>query len=67
MSLKNSIPISDKFNLTIEEAAKYFSIGENKLREMIKEADCDFVLYVGRKALIKRMKLEVALNKVTYI
>ena len=28
----NDVPIWEKYTLTIEEASKYFRIGENKLR-----------------------------------
>ena len=31
-SNNNDVPISEKYTLTIEEASKYFRIGENKLR-----------------------------------
>ena len=31
------VPIWEKYTLTIEEAAKYFRIGENKLRDDIVE------------------------------
>lgn len=47
-----------KINLTIDEAAKYSNIGKNKIRELIKEKDCDFILQVGTKTLIKRVKFE---------
>ena len=50
----NGIPIWEKQNLTIEEAAEYSNIGASKLYEMIKNPRCDFVLHVGRKKLIKR-------------
>lgn len=52
------VPIADKMNLTIQEAAEYSNIGENKLRELIKAKDCDFTLAVGVKILIKREKFE---------
>lgn len=61
------ISIEHKFNLTIEEAALYFNIGQNKLREMTKESGCDFVLFVGKKTLIKRKKCEQYLNEITFI
>lgn len=57
----------EKYNLTIKEAAQYYNIGENKLRELIKEQDCDFVLYVGKKVLIKCKKFEKYLDTVTYL
>ena len=57
----------EKFTLTINEAAEYFNIGRNKLREMVKEPDCNFVLYIGKKTLIKRQRLEDYLNNLVYL
>ncbi|MBO5448166.1 MAG: excisionase family DNA-binding protein [Ruminococcus sp.] len=48
------VPIYEKQNLTIEEAAEYSNIGQNKLRELTAEENCRFVLWVGTKRLIKR-------------
>ena len=48
------VPIWEKSNLTIEEAALYSNIGQNKLRELTDNDDCKFVLWVGTKRLIKR-------------
>ena len=31
------VPIWEKYTLTIEEASKYFRIGENKLRKLAEE------------------------------
>lgn len=57
--LANTVPIWEKLNITVSEAAAYSGIGENKIREMMKELDCDFVLKVGcGKSLIKRAKFE---------
>ena len=39
----NDIPVWEKYTLTIEEASKYFRIGENKLRRLAeenKDAEC---------------------------
>lgn len=58
------LPISEKINLTVEEAAAYYNIGENKLREITDEPNCQFVLFVGRKRLIKRKQFERYLNKI---
>ena len=55
---KLEIPIWEKSNLTIEEAAKYSGIGIIKLREMTERSDCPFVLWVGRKRLIKRREFD---------
>ncbi len=48
------IPIWEKSNLSLEEAAAYTGIGVNKLRELTNEKNCRFVLWVGSKRLIKR-------------
>ena len=48
------IPIWEKANLTLEEAAAYSGIGTGKLREITNDKNCNFVLLVGRKGLIKR-------------
>ena len=34
----NDVPIWEKYTLTIEEASKYFRIGENKLRSSLKKS-----------------------------
>lgn len=55
----NQIPIWAKYNLTIEEAARYFQIGENKLRRILSEnADSPFILTNGTRTLIKRRLFE---------
>lgn len=48
------VPIWEKSNLSLEEAAAYSGIGINKLRELTSVKDCRFVLWVGSKRLIKR-------------
>ena len=48
------VPVWEKQNLTIEEAAAYSNIGQNKLREISDDERCPFVLWVGNKRLIKR-------------
>lgn len=50
-------------NLTLDEASSYFNIGINKLRELSNVPDCEFVLWVGNKRLIKRKKMELFLEK----
>lgn len=52
------IPIWEKSNLTVEEAAAYSGIGINRLYEMTKDRSCPFVLWVGNKRLIKRRKFD---------
>ena len=57
MSIKK-VPVWEKANLSLEEAAAYFGIGINKLRDMTNEENCPFVLWNGNKRLIKRKQLE---------
>lgn len=51
--------LSQKFLLTFEEASRYFGIGENKLRRMAEESEIpEWVIYNGKRKLIKRVLLE---------
>ena len=60
---KKEIPIWEKSNLTLEEAAAYSGIGINKLRQGTDTEDCEFVLWVGTKRLIKRKMLDEYIEK----
>ena len=57
------VPIWEKSNLTIEEAAAYSGIGRNKLRELTNDENCQFVLWIGNKRLVKRRKLDEYIEK----
>jgi excisionase family DNA binding protein len=48
------VPIWEKSTLTLEEAAAYSGIGMGKIRELSNDEKCRFVLWVGKKRLIKR-------------
>ena len=63
MKEKISVPVWEKMNLTIEEAAAYSNIGINKIDDMAKSPGCPFVLYIGRKKLIKRKEFEKYIEK----
>ena len=65
--IMNKIPISEKYNLTINEASEYFNIGRDKLYALAKEDGCKFVIHNGRSILIKRKVLEKYLEQVAYI
>ncbi len=57
------IPVWEKLYLTVEEATALTNIGQCKIRELMKEPDCDFVLMVGKhKGLINRKRFEKYLN-----
>ena len=62
------IPIWEKYTLSIEEAASYFRIGENKLRRLINEnPDADYILWNGTRAQIKIKKLEEVIDELNAI
>lgn len=42
--IKKEVPVWEKSNLTLEEAAAYSGIGIHKLREFSDKEDCEFVL-----------------------
>lgn len=55
----NKVDLKDKFLLTFTEASCYFGIGENKLRSMADfEENPTWILYNGKRRLIKRVQLE---------
>ena len=62
-----TIPIWEKVTLTVEEAAEYSNIGINKLREITSEPRCNFVLYIGKRKLIKRKEFEKYIAESTEI
>ena len=59
MAEEIGISVKDKFCLTIEEASRYFGIGEKKLRRLVNSnLDAGFVIQNGVKILIKRQRFE---------
>lgn len=62
---KESVPIWEKYALTIYEAAEYFNIGEHRLRQLVREnRQADFVLWIGTKVEIKRELFEKFLDEI---
>ena len=60
---KQHVAICEKVALTIEEAAEYSNIGQNRISSLLKEPRCPFVLYVGTKKLVKRKEFEKFISK----
>ena len=53
------VPIWEKYTLTIEEASKYFRIGEKKLSKLAEETlDAGWVIVNGNRIQIKRKQFE---------
>ena len=64
---KAEVPIWEKQNLTIKEAAAYSGIGEHTLRSLIKQKGCTFALCVGSKHMIKRKLFDKYIEKSRYL
>ncbi|WP_186423527.1 excisionase [Lacrimispora celerecrescens] len=63
MDKTKEIPIWQKSNLTVEEAAVYSGKGVNKIRQLSDNEDCEFVLWVGSKRLIKRRLFDTYIER----
>lgn len=62
------IPVWEQYTLSIEEAAAYFRIGENKLRKLIRDnGDADYILYNGNRIQIKRKLFEQYVDKLSLV
>ena len=56
---QTDIPIWGRYTLTIEEASKYFRIGENKLRRLAEEnKNANWLIMNGNRIQIKRKQFE---------
>lgn len=56
---EKDVPIWEKYTLTIEEAARYFRIGEGKLRRLADERPAPgWLMMNGNRVQIKRRKFE---------
>lgn len=65
---KIDVPIWEKYTLTIEEAARYFRIGENKLRKLAEESTgAGWVLMNGNRIQIKRRQFEKIIDTLEVI
>ena len=62
------IPLWQKYTLSVEEASKYFRIGQAKLRRLINENEnADFILWNGNRPQIKRRQFEEFVDKLNVI
>lgn len=66
--MDRNVPLWERYTLTIEEAAAYFRIGENKLRRMAGDVPTpDWVVMNGNRIQIKRRLFEKMLDSVDAI
>ena len=62
------VPIWEKYTLTIEEAAKYFRIGEKKLRQLADEnPTAGWLIMNGNRVQIKRKQFEKMIDSMEVI
>ena len=57
------IPLLENVILTFEEAADLSNLGQFNLSALLKMPRCPFVLYVGKKKLVKRKEFEKFLKE----
>ena len=64
----SDVPIWEKYTLTIEEASKYFRIGEKKLRKLVEEnSDANWLIMNGNRVQIKRRQFEKVIDSLDVI
>ncbi len=64
----NDIPIWEKYTLTIEEASRYFRIGEKKLRKLAEDnLDAGWLIMNGNRLQIKRKQFEKVIDSLEVI
>lgn len=65
---KYEMPFYLKYALSIDEAAVYFHIGRNRLRELANEnINAPYILLVGQRMYIKRKIFEKYIDEVNYV
>ena len=62
------VPVWKKYTLTIDEASRYFRIGENKLRRLAEQnRHADWLIINGNRIQIKRRQFEQVIDKLDAI
>ena len=62
------IPVWERYSLTIEEASRYFRIGENKLRRLAEESkNANWLIMNGNRIQIKRKQFEKIIDELDAI
>lgn len=56
------VPVSEKYTLTIKEAAAYFNIGTKKMRRLAEDNMGRFAVFSGNRYLIIRPQFEKFIN-----
>ena len=62
------VPIWEKYTLTIDEAPKYFRIGEKKLRQLaVENPNANCLIMNGNRVQIKRKQFEKIIDSMEVI
>lgn len=65
---QTDIPIWERYTLTIEEASKYFRIGENKLRRLAEDnKNANWLIMNGNRIQVKRKQFEKIIDTLNAI
>ena len=65
---RNQIPLWERYTMTVEEAAIYFHVGQNKLRRIIQDnPDADYLIWNGNRPQIKRIMFEKYIDRLNLI
>ena len=68
MTQSSSIPLWEKYTLTIDEAAQYFGVGAHKLRRLTEQnPTAGWILENGNRKLIKRKQFERYIDSISVI
>lgn len=49
-----NVPLWEKLNLTVKEAAIYSGVGEHTIRELLEDTNTNFAFRIGNKWMINR-------------
>ena len=66
-SRSSEVPLWHRQNISVEEASGYTGLGRDTIYSLTQEDDCDFVLKVGHRTMIKRKKFENYLENLSSI
>lgn len=56
------VPVWKKYAITLEEANAYTGVSRHVLKKISDDPECDFVIQIGIKRLLKREKLVEFIN-----
>ncbi len=56
--MRPTIPVNEKFLLTINEASEYFNIGQKNMRRIAEDHLDSFAIFQGNRFLIIRSRCE---------